>query len=245
MGTRALRMRSVIKILIILVCCAGFLDCDNERDWIVNELKRLELTDYEDRDLDKKTEQELLRGIRFLEGEVKRTVDAGTHLGTYYKLVAIEYRKREMYGLAAEYFERALTVSPRNAYLAYWTGVCYAQIARAIQIESREDTLETARSYYEYAVEVNPKYTEALYALAVLLVFEYDELSSAKPLLERILLVESLDFRAMFLLARIHVVEGQISEAVDLYERIIDDSTDELMVSEARGNRNELLGGRR
>ena len=245
MGTRVLRMRSVIKFILLLVCCAGILNCDRERDWIVNELKRLELTDYEDRDLDRKTEQELLRGIRFLEGEVTRTVDAGTHLGTYYKLVAIEYRKREMYGLAAEYFERALTISPRNAFLAYWTGVCYAQISRALQDDTSESSLVTARSYYEFAVDINPKYTEALYALAVLLVFEYDELATAKPLLERILLVESLDFRSMFLLARIHVIEGQVSEAVELYERVIDNSSDELMVSEARGNRNELLGGRR
>ena len=238
-------MRSVIRPILVFLCIAGIVNCDNERDWILKELKRLELTDYEDRDLDQKTEQELLRGIRFLEGEVTRTVDAGIHLGTYYKLVAIEYRKREMYGLAAEYFERALTISPRNAFLAYWTGVCHAQVSRAMQDESSAESLDTARSYYEYAVELNPKYTEALYALAVLLVFEYEELQSAKPLLERILLVETLDFRSMFLLARIYVVEGQISEAVELYNRVIDDSADDLMVSEALGNRNELLGGRR
>lgn len=231
-----------IKIIICLSLCLTA--CDRERNAILNELKNLELTDYDERDLDKRKEKELLESIRFLENQVNRTIDAGAHLGTYYKLAAIEYRKRNMYGLAAEFFDKALGVSPKNHYLAYWAGVCTAQLAKSIvDANDRIVLLDRARDYYLYAIDLHPKYSEALYGLSVLLIFEYQEPAKAEVYLERTLAVESLNYRAMFLLARVHVIMGRIEEAIALFDRIVEESADDSMVSQARRNKNELLGG--
>ncbi len=221
--------------------------CRRDRDVILGELKQLERAGgYEKRDLDRKTEQELLDAVRFLEAEVNRTIDAGTHLGTYYKLVAIKYRDRRMYGPAKEFFEKALTVYPQNPYLAYWTAVCTAQLSRARQApEEKRALLDEARDYYLYAIELDPIYTDALYGLSVLYVFEYDQPSKAEPYLERVLARESRDYRAMFLLARVYVTYGRIDDAIALYDRIIADDPNEAMTTEAIKNRNELTGGAR
>jgi tetratricopeptide (TPR) repeat protein len=234
----------VVRSILILGLIAAISSCRRDRDVILEDLKRLELSTYEDRDLDRKTEAELLEGIQFLETEVRRTVDAGTHLGTYYKMVALKYQQREMYGLAADYYQLALGIKPTNPVLAYWTGVCVAKTAGSYQNEEEKKVvIDEAASYYRYAIRLNPRYTEPLYALSVLLVFEYDDHSSAEPLLERILAIKSLDFRAMFLLAQVYVVYGRVDDAVHLYDKIISDSQLDTMVSQARDNRNMLLGG--
>lgn len=243
------RVESTATVCFLLALLAGVVSCRPDRDVILDELAALERSSYEDlkrgeRDLDRKTEEELLAGIRFLEDEVNRTVNAGVHLGTYYKLVAIKYRDRELYGLASEYFDKALGIYPTNPYLAYWAGVCAGQRARASQTaDTRSELFEQARRYYEYAIELDPRYTDALYALAVLLVFEFEELESAERYLERVLAIESLDYSAMGLLARVYVSFGRIEDAIDLYQQIEKGSNVDSMVEQAKRNREELSGG--
>ena len=239
-------MRSHSALIALLVVCllSGIVACNRDADRILEELKKLEADNYDNSPPDKERESELLASIRFLEVEVNRTVDAGFHLGTYYKMVAIEFRNREMYGLAADYFERALGVYPTNPYLAYWAGVSFAQLATSYQQNDRKrETFDSARKYYEYALDLDFRYVEALYALSVLLVFEYDEPAAAEPLLERVLAIESRNFNGMFLLARIHASFGRFQEAILLYTEIIQESADESKVTQARRNRDSLLEG--
>jgi len=246
-GLRMKRVGRVSTVMCVSVVMLMFVACNRDRDVILQELKKLELSgDYEERDLNRKTEKELLQGIRFLEDEVNRTVDAGVHLGTYYKLVAIEYRDRDMFGLAKEFFEKAIGVEPKNPFLAYWDAVCTAQLAEARQNAGEHKVLvDEARDGYLRAIDLDPKYSDALYGLSVLLIFEYDQPAAAEPYLDRILAVESRNFRAMFLLARVYVISGRIDDAISLYDKIASESGDETMKNQAKANRDELRGGTR
>jgi tetratricopeptide (TPR) repeat protein len=239
-------MRGIVIVTTALILACTAASCDRSRDSVLEDLKRLELLDREPKDRETKTEEELIEAIEYLEKEVERTVEAGTHLETYYRLVAARFRERKLYGLAAGYFRKALELSPENPILAYWCAVCVAKQSEAMQTEeTRRPLLDEARRYYEYAVRLEPRYTDALYGLSILLIFEYDELDQAETYLERILAIETRDFRAMFLLARVYVVYGRIDDAVALYDRIIAESENETMLANARENRNSLLGGTR
>ena len=237
--------RKAVNVCILIACLVTtIVSCRPKRDVILEELRKLELSNYEKRDLDKKTEAELLDGIRFLEDEVDRTVNAGVHLGTYYKMVATKYRLRELYGLAAEYYRKALNVYPTNPIIAFWTGVCVAKTAVSFQTdEERIERLKEAAGYYQFTLDLDPRYTDAMYALSILYVFEFDDPEFAEPLLETMLTIETRNYRAMFLLAQVYVIYGRIDDAVALYDTIADESGLDDYVSRARQSRNTLLGG--
>jgi cytochrome c-type biogenesis protein CcmH/NrfG len=67
---------------------------------------------------------------------------------------------------------------------------------------------------------VDDRYTPAMYALAVLLVFERQQAAEATLLLEDYLSIERSDIPARFLLARAYLEIGRASEALDLYDEI-------------------------
>ena len=228
----------------IVAIVASFTGCRDDRDILLDKLAALESERYGDRDMSKRTIDDLLNGIGLLESEVERTVDAGEYLGTYYKLVAIRFMDQDMFGLAAEYFRKALTIYPQNSFISYRAGVCTAQLAQAeANPSARNDLVAIAKAHYEHALEVNPVYVDALYGLSVLYVFELRQHADAEPLLDRILQKESRHFRAMFLRAHIHVYFGEIEDAVALYDEIVAQSNDQEMVSQARDNIKQLAGG--
>ncbi len=230
-------------VAVVGLAAALFSGCNREEDIILRKLEALEEGSYEDRDLSKRTIEELKQGIRMLEEEVDRTVSAGEHLGTYYRMVAIRYMDRNMFGLAAEFFEKALRIYPANRFIVQRAAVCTGKLYQAeTDPAEKERFLDKARDYYLYALELDSKYVDALYGLSVLYVFEYEMPSEARPYLERIMDKESYDFRAMFLLARVYVSEGRTEQAVSLYDRIIGKSSNDEMVRNARRNRDELLG---
>lgn len=60
---------------------------------------------------------ELKEKIRFYKAEVDRTVKATEQLGVYYKMLAVEYRDREMYKAAYDAYRKALDIHPENEML--------------------------------------------------------------------------------------------------------------------------------
>lgn len=235
---------AAMGVAVIMSCALMLLSCDKEDEAYLERLKLLERTVYRDQDLSEKTIDELRTAIDVLRDEVDRTVKAGEYLGTYYRMVGIRFLDREMYGLAAEFFGKAVDVEPGNPFLSYKAGVCTAQLSRAQADElRREELLKEAERRYLYAVEIDPGYVDARYALAVLYVFEFERPEAAEPHLAAIMAKEERNFRAMFLLARIYAGSGRISEAVGLYDRIAEYSNSEEMVEQAERNKRDLLGG--
>ena len=100
-----------------------------------------------------------------------------------------------------------------------------------------------AEEYYTRAIELDARYVDALYGLAILYVFELDRPFDAEPLLDRVLSIQKKNTDAMFLQARIYVQSRRIEEAIELYERIEETATDEFRKGEAAANRRRLLEG--
>jgi tetratricopeptide (TPR) repeat protein len=238
MTDRAARAAATL-LLVVLVT-----GCGRDQNAMVDELLSLEEETYKDRELSEATVEELLESIEVLEEEVVRTVDAGERLVTSYTMVGVAYMERELYGLAEEFFRKVLDYQPRNRLVVYRLGLCSSQVALSImEPEARSRELEEAEDYYLYALTLDTKYDEALYALAVLYIFEMDKASEAEPYLLRLLEGESRHFEGMFLLARVYVLQGRIDDAIALYDRIIDESNNDGQVRQATLNRQRLGGG--
>ena len=230
--------------LCIVAASIGLASCNRDRSIVLDTLLTVEETGYDGSEISEKTLAELKEAIRVLEDVVNRTVDAGEKLGVYYKLVALRFMDQDMFGLAAEYFEKALGIYPANQYLAYMCGVCTASLARSkVDGVDRDELLTRAESYYQYAIQLKGTYVEAMYALSILYVFELSRQLDAQPLLERILTLEEMNFNAMFLLARVYVAYGRLDDALVLYDRIASKSPDKEAQSRAAANKRELLGG--
>lgn len=236
-------MKNTTKLFVLL---AAFLaaGCARRQPTIVDELLAIEEGTYEGQELDNSTIEELKASIKELEAEVARTVDAGEKLVTYYKMVAVKYMDRDLFGLASDFFKKVLELQPSNRLVAYRLGVCVAQVALAqMDAAQRQQKFEEAERHYLYALRLYPKYDEALYAISVLYIFEFDRPYDAEPYLLRLLEGESRHFEGMFLLARVYVEQGRIDDAAALYDEIIDESGDDDQVEQAAKNLRELTGG--
>ena len=101
--------------------------------------------------------------------------------------------------------------------------------------------MSRAEEYYLRAIELDNQFTESLYGLSVLYIFEMDRIPDAEPYLNRILEKETRHIEAMFLLARVYVYEGRIEEAVELYDRIISYGQSSEQRGRAEENKESLL----
>jgi len=138
-----------------------------------------------------------------------------------------------MYGEALKTFQKAIEYYPTNANLYYYVGVCAGYMAKeALDYDAtgttvqKENYLKLSESAYNRAIEIEPRFVRALYALSVLYVFERGESDKAVPLLEKALSIETRHFDAMFVLARAYYSMGQYEKALAIYDKIIDAAPD-------------------
>jgi tetratricopeptide (TPR) repeat protein len=202
------------------------------------------ITGYQGEELPERTVEEMKQSIEQYKQKVEECVEANENLGMYYKMLALEYVDREMYGLALEHFENAINIYPENKILFYWSGVCAGRMSKStVKEEEKQELLKTAEQYYLRAIELDRDYVDALYGLSILYVFEMDRIAEAEPLLKRILQRESRNVDAMFLLARVYAATGRIDNAVDMYDEIIDTTGNEEEKNKARQFKQQLSKG--
>ncbi|MBN1686547.1 MAG: tetratricopeptide repeat protein [Spirochaetales bacterium] len=226
----------VIRILIISVLALA--GCDREDEILLDDLLELE-----DGETTGATVDELKDAIGLLKKEVERTVEAGIQLVSYYKSVGQQYMRQELFGLAADFYRKALDLQPGNPLVAYRLGVCTSQVARSQPDETGRIAIsERALEYHRYALQLDPGHADALYAASVLCIFELDRIGEAEGYLERLLASQPGHVRGMFLLARVYSSLGEIDDAVALYDRIIRDSGNEEEIEQAKTNRAALIG---
>ncbi len=218
--------------------------CNQTRQNVYSKMVELERPEYKGKDMPEEKIKEIQEAIKRYESVADRTIEANQQLGHYYKLLAVKYLDREMYGLALESLEDAIFYNPENPVLFQLGAVCSARMAKsAMDSQKREQYFLRAEKYYNRAIELDARYVDALYGLAILYVFELDRPFDAAPLLERVLRIQKKNSDAMFLLARVYVQSRRIEEAIELYETIEETSTDEFRKSKAAANRRQLLEG--
>ena len=215
--------------------------CSREDDPMLRELSSLESSEYGRQGISDQRIRELQQGIREFEEIVERKVEASQQLGVYHRMLAIEYIDRGMYGLALEQLQQAIHIEPENPVLFYWAGVSSARFSKAqVEHAERERYLQHAEWFYRRAIELNPRYVSALYALAILYVFELDRPADAEPLLEQVLQRQSRNVQAMALLARVYAVTERLEQAARMYGRVAETADDESIRREAIRNRDQV-----
>ncbi len=237
--------RTVVFICILFLMSFLFLSCNKTRTKTLDRLLKTESGDYGNEKVSKEKIKELEKGIKEYSKDVDRVVKANAEIGIYYRMIALEYLDLKMYKLALENINKSMEYYPSNPVLNYYAGLMEANIAKAETSEVKSSLLfKKAENYYIAAVRLKSNYSDAMYALSVLYLFNLDSPEKAKPLLEKMLSLNPKNWDAMNLYARYKVVTGDIDGAIDLYTKISEDAWDDNMKQQAVSNRQSLLAGR-
>jgi tetratricopeptide (TPR) repeat protein len=195
---------------------------------------------------------ETIEGLRNAIAAYERQIDAhvkdAAQTAVYWKLLAIRLQDRNLHNLVLDALERAIYYNPSDPLLYYMTGVSAAYLAKHyLDFFSRDNTAERQRYYalaesgYLRAIEIDSGYPKPRYGIGVLYVFELDRPADAIPHLERLLELIPSDTDAMFILARAYYETSAFQRAVDLYDRIIQISRDDVKRREAWNNKNQVM----
>jgi tetratricopeptide (TPR) repeat protein len=235
-------------LLFLAVIISLFSACKKEKDQYLDAVTELEQTEYRGQELSDKRTDEIKAAIKSYQDEVDKKVKASEQLGIYYKMLAVRYMDGKMYEQAYKNLEKAIEIYPENPILFYLSGVSAARVAMSrIEASQRQEWLARSEAYYLHALELDPIYIQALYGLAVLLVFELDRPEAAEPYLLRILAREKQNTDAMFLLANVYYRSGRLEEALEVYGNIAGTTQIEERARQAAENKKkieeELHGG--
>ena len=164
---------------------------------------------------------ELKAEIRDVDKQVEKTIESVKRKGTYWRLLGLKYMDHQMWGEGLKAFDEAVEIYPDHAVLQYNRGLCAGQMALAsVKSEERNRYLQVSEAGYRRSLALDPRYSPAMYALSVLLVFELDRPEEAVVLLEDYLDIERSDVPGRFLLARSYLAVGRPSQALELYDEI-------------------------
>ncbi len=166
-------------------------------------------------------------------GRIEETIAdlqiAKNQVAIWNKIVGTRYLDRKLYGDALKSFQAALEYTPDNQNLYYYVGLCAAYMSQqAMDYEAtgdhskRQNYLNLAEDAYKRAIFIEPRYSRALYAIAVLYDFELEEPAKAIPHLETLLTIEKNHLDGLVLLARCYYETYQFDKAIETYDRIIE-----------------------
>ena len=236
----------VNKKLILLIVCVllSAVSCSKENKEIAGRLYELESPEYEGASQPGSEVRiaELEKDVAALKKTVEEKVTESDKLGSYYKLLALAYLDRKMYGKALEAIEDAIRIHPEQHGLFIYRAVSAARLAKSLNNDAEKAVyFKTAEDSYLRAISLEPNSTQALYGLAILYVYELDQPEDALPLVERILRRESRNVDAMFLLGTVHYLLGNTEAALETYDRIIATSNAGTRRDEAKKNKERIL----
>jgi tetratricopeptide (TPR) repeat protein len=194
------------------------------------------------------TVEGLQRSIAAYEKRIEQHVKDAAQTAVYWKILAVRLQDRGLHNEALKALERALYYTPEDQVLHYLTGLSAAVAAKSYHnFEGRENTerdrlFALAEESYLHAAALDDRYLRPRYGIGVLYVFELDRPGEAIPYLERCLEISGNDVDTMFVLARAYYMTSAYTGAVDLYDRIISLTRDEQKRTEARNNRQVVMG---
>lgn len=217
--------------------------CQKKEDTIiVQKLLEMESPEYTSAKPTDARIQELSKEVRKYKSLVEEKVQATDKLLTYYRMLALAYMDRGMYGPALQALDEAIRISPEQAPLFLYRAISAARLAKGIVERSEQQRLwEEAERAYLRCLEIDSQYVDALYGLSILYVFEWEEPRKAIPYLQRLLTRQTNHVGGMFLLARAYASLGNLEDALAMYDRIINTPVAGNKRDEARKLKEELL----
>ncbi|MCQ2572689.1 MAG: tetratricopeptide repeat protein [Treponema sp.] len=194
------------------------------------------------------TIEELKDAIGKYQTRVAEQQLAMSQIGMWYRLLGTRYVDSKMYGEALKCFQEALKYYPNNQNLYYYVGLCAGYMSHAAldfggtgSHEQKYNYLKLSEEAYLRALEIDGRYTNAMYGLAVLYVFELDESEKAVPLLEKLLSIDTRHTDAMFVLARAYYSCLNFEKSVEMYDKIIATTKSPDKLADAENNKRIVL----
>ncbi|MDR1626539.1 MAG: tetratricopeptide repeat protein [Spirochaetia bacterium] len=229
------------KLVFLIFALLAVVSCSREKEKIAQRLLEFESPPYEAL-ADNSRIAELERDVAKYKALVEEKVGAADTLGAYYKLLALAYLDKAMYGKALEAIEDAIRIHPEQHTLFIYRAISAARLAKALKDEAEKDRyMKTSEDSYLRAIELNPSSTQAMYGLAILYIYELDKAENALPLVEKILRKETRNVDAMFLLAATHYLMGNTEGALETYDKIIATSEAGTRRDDAKKNKERIL----
>ncbi|MDR1933642.1 MAG: tetratricopeptide repeat protein [Spirochaetales bacterium] len=230
------------KNMILLGCALALASCSRENEQIAARVLELESPSYEAQPGAEARIAELEKDVAEYKKIVEEKVNAADTLGSYYKMLALAYLDKSMYGKALEALEEAIRIHPEQHGLFIYRAISAARLAKALRDEAeRMRYMQSAEESYLRAIALEPGSSQALYGLAILYTYELDQPENALPLVEKLLRKESRNVDAMFLLAATHYRMGNMEAALETYDKIIATSNAGTRRDEAKKNKERIL----
>jgi tetratricopeptide (TPR) repeat protein len=234
----------LVGLLVIAALCFGLvalITCEKEKSR--GELAARIAGLGGDESPDRAAIEELKATIARYEKQIDAYVQDAAKTGNYWKILARRLQDRDLHNEALKALERAIYYGPEDPVLHYLTGISAAKAAKSTHSfpgsdgRERERLFVLAEEAYRRAIELDGRYLNPRYGIAVLYVFELGRPEEAIPHLEKYLEISRNDVDVMFILARARFMTGEFQLAADLYTRIISLTKDEAKRIEAQNNR--------
>ena len=194
------------------------------------------------------TIEELQDAIKKYYRRASDTQMAMSQVGIWYKILGTRYIDNKMYGEAMKCFQEALKYYPDNQNLYYYVGLCAGYMSHTAldysgvgANEQKYNYLRLSEEAYLRALTIDDRYTNAMYAIGVLYVFELDESEKAIPYLEKLLTIDTRHLDAMAVLARAYYSNYEFDKAVYMYDKIISTTNSSERKAEAENNKKIVL----
>ncbi len=230
-------MKKTVILILIIYILSGC--SDKKTKDLVSQTYETEVN--KDFNEDKRV-KELTADIKKMEKDLEAVLNIYQKLGNYHRALGIKMIHYKMFYKAYEHFNKAIEFYPNSEMLHYYKGVAAGQYALSQDdINRRNEFLEKAKYSYEYSIELNPGFVKGLYALSILYVYEFNRPADAKPLLDKLMEVSTREFDAMLLRALLYEDDGELNEALELYNRVLEQSKNDKNIVIAETNRDKIM----
>jgi tetratricopeptide (TPR) repeat protein len=193
---------------------------------------------------------DLKRAIAAYEKLQEQHIKDAAQTGVYWKILSSRFQSKQMYFEAIDALENAIRIAPADETLHYLLGLNAAYAAKSAH-DYRGNAggggvtrhyFDLAEAAYLRAIELEPTYGQARFALAVLYIYELNRPEDGIEQLVSYMETRSGDADAMFMMARAFYMQGRLREAVDWYDKGIPLSNDKDKKAEAEENRRYIMG---
>jgi len=237
-------MKRLMQVIMVFILATTLVSCSDNKDLLKS------MFDIEARaakNAPPSTIEELKAGIARYGDDVKKTTLAMEKIALYWRLLAVRYMEKGLFGDAYDAAVVALRHDPESASLYYVAGISAAFLSKATVAEkgggaeSRMSWLRTAEGSYQRSLQLAPQYSKALYGLAVLYTFEMENHEAAIIPLEALLQMEPSNVDALFVYARALYGAGRLQDAADVYDTLIQTTTIQEKKDQAAANKKQIL----
>ncbi len=228
----------------LFVLSVVFTSCNySNKAWLEKRLENMEKYSGNPGNID-----EIKEDIKKYDAEAKELVEKNEKIGIWYKILGTRYLDQKMYAKALESFQKALEFYPDNPNLYYYVGVCATFVSHASldfkgtgENSTKLNYLKLAEDSLKQALQIDERYSKALYSLGVLYAFDLDNGPEAVKYLERYVDIEKRDTDGMMVLARAYYMSYEFDKAADMYDKIISITKSAERKAEAEANKKVVL----